>query len=354
MKILIVNPGSTSTKIGIFENDNLAFEKVLRHSASELSKFDSIFNQYDFRLNIIIDALKEANESISNFDATVGMGGLLKPIPGGVYQINEDILSDLKSAKYGEHASNLGAILAYELAKHANIPSFIVDPVGVDEFCDIARISGHPLVKRRSIFHSLNQKAIAHLHSEKNKKNYTDQTLIVVHMGGGISIGLHKDGNVIDAVNALDGEGPFTPERSGSLPAYSIAELSFSGKYSFDEIKKMIVGKGGFNAYFNTTNIQEIATRAENEQDIKLVLDAFVYQISKEIAALSTLVNGKVDSILLTGGISYNDSITKEIENRVAFIAPVYIYPGEDELSALAKGAIRGLKGIEEIKIYNK
>ena len=351
MKILIVNPGSTSTKIGIF-NEKLVFEKVLRHDTEELKVFESVFDQYEFRLKLIQEALDEAGEELKSFAGIVGMGGLLKPISGGVYLINEAILSDLKNATYGEHASNLGAILAYELARVAKVPSYIVDPVGVDEFCDIARISGNKKVVRRSIFHALNQKAIARMHAEKLGKKYNELSLVVAHLGGGISIGLHKNGEVIDAVNALDGEGPFTPERSGGLAALAVAQLCFFGDYTFNQIKKMLIGEGGFNSYFGTNNVQEIVQRAEGEAEVKTILDAFIYQISKEIAALSTLENGKIDGILLTGGIAYNSHIVAEITKRVGFISNVFAYPGEDELSALAKGALRALKGEEEAKIY--
>ena len=352
MKLLIVNPGSTSTKIGIFEDENLILEKVLRHQTEELKKFSKITDQYSFRLGFIEEALKEANLEIADFDGVVGMGGLLKPISGGTYIVNQKLVDDLSSGSYGEHASNLGGIIAYALGQKIGKPSFIVDPVVVDEFNDVARISGHPKIKRRSIFHALNQKAIARLHCDKIGKQYDEVTFIVAHMGGGISIGLHKNGRVVDANNALDGEGPFTPERSGSLPVGDLVTLCYSG-VAQSEIKKMIVGNGGFTAYFGTNNMIEIAERAKNEPEVGLVFDAFTYQIAKEIAALSTVACGKVNAILLTGGIVYNPDIVNKIRERVGFIAPVIAYPGEDELKALAQGALRVLKGEEEGKVYN-
>jgi butyrate kinase len=352
MKLLIVNPGSTSTKIGVFEDETQVFDKTLRHEREELDKFDRIMDQYDFRKNIVLDALKEAGISVDELSAVVGMGGLVKSIPGGTYTVNERMIEDLRVGVQGEHPSNLGGLIAYEIAKGIAKPSFIVDPVVVDEFKDISRISGHPLLERRSIFHALNQRAIAHQYCKEVGKRYEDLNLIVTHMGGGISIGMHEKGIVVDANNALNGDGPFTPERSGGLPVGDLVSLCFSGKYSEKEIKSMITGKGGMTAYFNSNNIKKLEERAASDPKVKLVIDAMVYQIAKEIAAMSVVVNGKVDAILLTGGIAYNDYIIAELTKRLSFITEVKRYPGEDELAALAQGALRVLRNEEPAKVY--
>lgn len=352
MKILVVNPGSTSTKIGVFENENLIFDKTLRHSIDEIAKFNKVAEQFSFRKDFIIEALKEAGIKEVELDAVVGMGGLVRSLTSGTYIVNEAMVEDLKSAKYGDHASNLGGLISYEIAQGINKPAFIVDPVVVDEFKDISRISGNPLLERRSIFHALNSKAIAKQYSKEIGKKYTDLNLIVAHMGGGISVGIHEKGCVIDANNALDGEGPFTPERSGTVPVGQLAELCFSGKYTLAEIKKMITGKGGMVAYFNSNSMKDLEDDAQKDPNIKLHIDAMIYQISKEIASLSAAVCGKVDAILITGGICYSDYVCAEIEKRIGFIAPFKAYPGEDELKALAFGALRVLTGEEESKKY--
>ena len=352
MKILIVNPGSTSTKIGLFENETPIFEKVLRHSIEEIDGFEKVSDQYDFRMKIIMDALNESDVAVEDLAAICGMGGLVKPIPSGTYVVNDAMVKDLKSGQYGDHASNLGGLIAHAIGTKIGKPAFIVDPVVVDEMLDISRISGNPAIERRSIFHALNQKATARQYAEEVGKSYEDLNLVVVHMGGGISIGAHAKGQVIDCNNALDGDGPFTPERSGGLPSGDLAALCFSGKYTHAEIKALIKGKGGMVGYFGTNNMMELGERAEKEPEVKLVLDALALQVSKEIAALSTPLCGQVDAIILTGGIAYSDYITGEIEKRVSFIAPVKRYPGENELTALNLGALRVLRGEEKGKEY--
>jgi len=352
MKLLIVNPGSTSTKIGLFEGEISIFEKVLRHQKEELAKYDSIMDQYDFRKAHIVEALQEAGVQVEELAAVVGMGGLIRPLQGGTYSVNEKMLDDLKAGIQGEHASNLGGIIAYEIAKKINKPSFIVDPVVVDEMDEISRISGHPEFQRRSIFHALNQKATARQYCKEKGKHYHDVNLVVAHLGGGISIGIHEKGRVIDVNNALDGEGPFSPERSGTLPVGDLVSLCFSGKYTLSEVKAMIKGNGGMVAYFDSNNMKDLEERAATESQVKLMLDAMAYQIAKEIAAVSVAVNGKVDAILLTGGICYSDYISEEITKRVSFIAEVKRYPGENELIALAQGALRVLSKEEEAKVY--
>ena len=352
MKLLIINPGSTSTKIGIFENETSVFETTLRHSMEELAPFKKMTDQYDFRMGIIVKALAEAGINIGELDAVVGRGGLVKPLAGGTYHVNEAMLRDLKIGVQGQHASNMGGIIANAIGQKIGKSAFIVDPVVVDEFMDIARISGHPALKRRSVFHALNQKAIARQYAKDVGKSYTDLNLVVVHLGGGISVGIHAKGQVIDANNALDGDGPLSPERSGSLPTGDFAALCFSGGYSLGDVRKMIAGNGGLVAYFKSNNVMELEERAKTEPEVKLTIDAMVYQIAKEIAAMSTAVCGQVDAILLTGGIARSEYITDEITKRVNFIANVHKYPGEDELAALAQGALRVLRGEETAKEY--
>ena len=352
MKLLVVNPGSTSTKIGVFEDADPIFKKTLRHETETLKEFGSLANQYEFRKHLVEECMQEAGIKTEELDAVVGMGGFLKPVHSGTYIINRQMLIELSTAVYGEHASNLGALIANDIAQSVNKPAFVVDPVVVDELSDISRISGHPLLSRRSAFHALNQKAIARHYCNDNGKDYRNINLIVVHMGGGISVGVHEKGKVIDVNNALDGDGPFTPERSGTLPAGDLVALCFSGKYTQQEIKTMIKGNGGMNAYLNSNSIADIIEKAENNSYAKLLINAMTYQIAKEIASVSVAVNGDIDAILLTGGISYNDYICEEITKRVSFIAQVKRYPGEDELSALALGALRVLKGEEEAKVY--
>lgn len=352
MKLLVINPGSTSTKIGVFEDETQVFEKTLRHEIDEIAKFDKLIDQYDFRKELIVGAVEDAGMKLEEFDAVVGRGGLVRPIDSGTYTVNERMLADLREGVQGEHASNLGGILAYEIANEFGKPAYIVDPVVVDELADIARITGHPLLPKRCIFHALNQKAVAKGYCKEEGKDYNDINLIVVHMGGGVSIGLHKNGRVVDVNNALDGDGPFSPERSGSLPVNDLVNLCFSGKYTQKQIGSMIKGHGGMVAYFESNNMKDLEDRAATDEKIKLHVDAMAYQIAKEIGAAATIVEGNVDAILLTGGIAYSQSFTGYITKKVSFIAPVKIYPGEDELAALAMGGLRVLRGEEEARVY--
>ena len=352
MKILIVNPGSTSTKIGLFEDETPIFEKVLRHTMEELEGFEKIGDQYDFRMQIIMDAIGQAGVAIDELDGICGMGGLVKPIPSGTYYVNEAMKADLQSGNFGDHASNLGGLIAKAIGDKIGKPAFIVDPVVVDELIEISRISGNPAIRRRSIFHALNQKATARKYCKEVGKKYDEVNLVVVHMGGGISVSCHAKGQVIDTNNALDGDGPFTPERSGGLPSGDLAALCFSGEYTHKDIKAMIKGKGGMVGYFGTNSIMDLEERAKADPEVRTIIDAMAFQIAKEIAAQSVSVCGKLDAIILTGGIAYSDYITGEIARRVEFIAPVKRYPGEDELAALNQGALRVLRGEEEGKIY--
>ena len=352
-KLLIINPGSTSTKIGVYEDEKEIFVETLRHSSEEIAKYDSIFDQKGFRKDVIMNVLRENNFDVNTLDAVVGRGGMLRPILGGTYEVTDKLVEDLKVGVSGQHASNLGGILANEIAKEVGIKSFIVDPVVVDELQDVARISGMPELPRRSIFHALNQKAVAKRYAKECGKRYEDLNLIVVHMGGGVSVGAHKNGKVIDVNNALDGDGPFSPERAGSVPVGDLVKLCFSGKYTESEIYSKIVGKGGYVAYLNTNDARDVLkAKEEGDEYASLIFEAFIYQICKAIGEMSTVLNGKVSQIILTGGIAYSPVVVNAIKERVQWISDVTVYPGEDELLALAQGALRVLNGEEEGKVY--
>ena len=352
-KLLIINPGSTSTKIGVYSDEKEVLVETLRHSSDEIAKYDSIFEQKGFRKEVIMNVLKENNIDLNSLDAIVGRGGMLRPIPGGTYEVTDKLLEDLKVGVSGQHASNLGGILASEIANEVGIRSFIVDPVVVDELQDVARISGIPELPRRSIFHALNQKAVAKRYAKENGSKYDDLNLVVVHMGGGVSVAAHRGGLVVDVNNTLDGDGPFSPERSGSVPVGDLVKLCFSGKYTQSEIYSKIVGKGGYVAYLNTNDAREVLkAREEGNEYASLIFDAFIYQICKAIGEMSTVLNGKVNQIILTGGIAYSPIVVNAIKEKVQWISDLTIYPGEDELLALAQGAIRVLNGEEEAREY--
>lgn len=352
-KLLIINPGSTSTKIGVFEDEKELFEETLRHTNEELKQYDTIFDQFQFRKDVILNVLKEKNFDIKTLSAVVGRGGMLKPIEGGTYAVNDAMLEDLKVGVQGPHASNLGGILAKSIGDEVGVPSYIVDPVVTDELADVARMSGTPDIPRVSKFHALNQKAVAKRYGKESGKGYENLNLVVVHMGGGVSVGAHNHGKVVDVNNALDGDGPFSPERAGSVPAGDLIKLCFSGKYTEAEVYSKIVGKGGFVAYLNTNDVKgTIDKMEEGDKDCKKVYDAFVYQIAKAVGEMSAALSGKVDQIILTGGVAYSPVLVPDLKSRIDWIAPVTVYPGEDELLALAQGAIRVLNGEEQAKVY--
>lgn len=352
-KLLIINPGSTSTKIGVYEDTKELFEETLRHSSEEIGKYETIFDQINFRKEIIVNILKEKNFDLNTLAAVVGRGGMLRPIESGTYKVNDTMLEDLKVGVQGQHASNLGGILADRIAKELNIPAFIVDPVVVDELDEVARVSGVPELPRLSKFHALNQKAVAKRYAKENNIRYSDLNLIVVHMGGGVSVGAHKKGRVVDVNNALDGEGPFSPERAGTVPVGDLIKLCYSNKYTEKEIYSKIIGKGGYVAYLNTNDARDVLKLVEEgDKEAKLYLDAFIYQIAKAVGANATVLGGKVDSIILTGGIAYSDVVVEALKSRIGWISNVTVYPGEDELLALAEGALRVLNGEEEAKEY--
>ena len=352
VKSLIINPGSTSTKIGVFEDETLLFEETLRHSTEEISKYACIVDQKDFRKNIILDLMKEKDFDIHTLDVVVGRGGLLKPIPGGTYEVSDELLADLKAGRQGEHASNLGGILAREIAGEIGVKSYIVDPVVVDELMPEARYSGVPEIPRISIFHALNQKAVAKRYAKENGKAYEDLNLIVVHMGGGVSVGAHLKGKVIDVFNALDGDGAFSPERAGGVPTGGLIKLCFSGKYTEQEVYKKFVGNGGLNAYLNTNDMRDVMKMAETDDYAREIRDAFMLQVSKDIGSMACVLKGKVDAVIVTGGIAYNEYIVSGLKEAAEWIAPFTVYPGEDELLALAQGALRVLNGEEKAMEY--
>lgn len=355
MKILAINPGSTSTKISIFDDLTESFSKTLRHSVDDLGDFPSVADQYNFRKKIILDCLAEESIPLDTIDTVVGRGGLLKPIPGGVYRVNQPMIEDLKIGVQGEHASNLGGILAREIAKSTGkkMDAYIVDPVVVDEMDDIARYSGLPELPRISIFHALNQKAVARRYAREHGKKYEDLSLIVVHLGGGITVGVHKNGRVIDVNNGLDGDGPFSPERSGSVPVGQLAKLCFSGKFQLHHVRKKITGNGGMVAYLGSNNAAEIEERIEKgDHKAKDIYRAMAYQIAKEIGASAAVLYGKVDAIILTGGLAKSDVLLGWIVERICFIGKIVIYPGEDEMQALAEGVYYALNGELPIREY--
>lgn len=353
IKTLVINPGSTSTKVGVFEDETLLFEETLRHPTEEIAKYASVIDQKDFRKEIILDFLKEKNCDPKSLDVIVGRGGLLKPIPGGTYAVSDALLADLEKGVQGQHASNLGGILAQEIGDKLGVPSYIVDPVVVDELTDKARLSGMPELPRRSIFHALNQKAVARRYAKEHGTRYEDLNLIVIHMGGGVSVGAHDHGKVVDVNNILDGEGCFSPERSGTVPVGDLVKMCFSGKYTQQEIYKKICGNGGFNAYLHTNDARVVEKMVkEGSAEAKLVQDAFYYQIAKDAGAMAAVLCGKVDQIILTGGIAYDPYTLEVLQKYLGFIAPITVYPGEDELLALCQGALRVVTGEEKAKEY--
>ena len=352
MNVLAINPGSTSTKLAVFEDETPRLVRTLRHSVEELSAFPQATDQFEFRKDLVLREL-EADGIPLQFDAVIGRGGLFKPIPGGVYAINEQMLHDARHASR-PHACNLGCLIAADIA--SRIPgcrAFIADPGVTDELDEVARITGSPLMPRITIWHALNQRAIARRYAREKGTHYEDLNLIICHLGGGISIGTHLRGRCIDVNNALDGEGPFSPERAGTLPAGPLIDLCYSGRFTREELKKRISGRAGLAAHLGTTDVPAIVARiAEGDQHAELVLNAMVYQTAKSIGAAATVLCGRVDAILLTGGIAHRDYVVSRLTERVSFLAPVHVYPGEDELEALAQNALGALRGELEVQKY--
>jgi len=352
-KILVINPGSTSTKIAVYENDKEIFEATLRHHTEELEKFDTVADQFEFRKDVILRTLSDNNINVDEFSAISTRGGGLKPIEGGTYKVCETILEDSKTARFGEHASNLACLIGDEIAKDLNIPVFLTDPPVVDELDEIARQTGIEGMVRRSRFHALNQKAVARKGFEELGKTYTDGNCIVAHLGGGVSVSAHRNGHVIDTNDAYMGAGPMTPERAGTVESGEIIKMCFSGKYTLKEIKKILVGKGGLTSRLGTSDAREVSERVKNgDKKAEMVYSAMAYQVSKEIGNMATVLKGDVDFIAITGGIAYSTEFVQWISERVSFIAPIRVYPGEFEMSALALATLRVLNKEEVAKSY--
>jgi len=352
-RIFVINPGSTSTKVALYEDECEVFVENLSHSTNDLAQFSNISSQYPFRFQVISAILQKREIARESIAAFVGRGGLLRPIPSGTYLVDAVMLKDLHAAPLGEHASNLGGILADAFAAAVGKPAFIVDPVVVDELKPLARFSGHPELPRISIFHALNHKAVARKAAAKLGKAYVAVNLIVAHLGGGISVASHKHGKVVDVNNALDGEGPFSPERTGTLPVGALVRLCFSGKYSKEEIQIMVKGQGGMVAYLGMNDMREVTKLIQSgDKHAQMVYQAMAYQVAKEIAAHGAVLEGKVDAVVLSGGIAYDQKFVSWIEERCSFLAPIMVFPGEEEMQALALGALRVLCGEEKAKDY--
>ncbi len=362
-RILVINPGSTSTKLAICEmsdeEEKIVLEENIHHSSEDLKRFPHIYDQYDFRRDAIFEFLNQHNISIHTFDAVVGRGGVMKPIPSGTYRVNETMLHEMRYTPRREHASNLGCALAYEIATQAGVPAFIVDPVSVDEFEPLARISGLPEIERRSFSHALNLKATCRRAARDLGKRYQDVNLVGVHMGGGITVSAHRKGRMIDVNQALDGTGPFSPERAGGLPIGDVMRMCYSVppyehiKLTYEQMFKKMVGQGGLVAHLGTNDVREILRRIDaGDEHARLILEAMAYQVAKEIGAMATVLKGEVDAIMITGGLAHSNLLMDWIAERTAWIAPILIYPGQMETLAMAEGAWRVLKGEEQAQEY--
>lgn len=350
--ILVINPGSTSTKVALYKGRERIKLYKIEHKAQEIEKFEKISEQYEYRLNLIYDWLKKEGIKTSTLRAVVARGGLLRPMPGGTYIVTDKMIEDLKIGIQGQHASNLGGMLARGIADKEGINAYIADPVSVDEFEDIARISGLKEIERRSLIHILNIKAVSRRRAAELNKNFEDLNLVVAHLGGGISVAPVRKGIMIDVNNASE-MGPFSPERTGELPVGDLVDMCYSGKYTYKEMREKIRGKGGLAGYLGTTDAREVEERIKKgDKKAELVLNAMAYQIGKEIGAMATVLKGDVDNIILTGGLAYSEFLVRRIINMTSFIAEVVVYPGEDEMEALNEGVLRVLEGIEKEKIY--
>ena len=360
-RLLIVNPGSTSTKIAVYEGEQPVLVETLRHSSQEIGRFLHVLDQYEFRRDAILNLLRTRHISLDSLQAVVGRGGLLQPIPSGTYRINKWMLAELRNPdKEREHASNLGAPLAYEIAQKSGAEAFIVDPVCVDEFDDLARVSGLPEIERKSLSHALNLKAMARRAALELGHPYHELNMVVVHLGGGISVTAHRQGRMVDVNQALDGTGPFAPERSGGLPVGDVVRMCYGEApyqdlhLTYDQMFKKLAGQGGLVAHLGTNSAVEVERRIRDGGDshARLIYEAMAYQIAKEIGAMATVLKGEVDAIVITGGVAHSKMLLGWIRERVAWVAPILIYPGEDEMLALAQGALRVFRGQESAKTY--
>jgi len=353
MLLLIINPGSTSTKIAVYEDEREVLSENISHSAEELAPFNKIVDQKGFRKDIILKTLKEKKVRPADLTAVIGRGGLLNPIPSGCYRVNDRMLEDLYQGVQGEHASNLGGLIADEIARPLGIPAFIVDPVVVDELDDWARLSGVPEIRRRSIFHALNHKYSARLAARELGKSYESVNLIVCHLGGGISIAAHRQGRVVDVNNALNGEGPIAPERAGTVPAADLVALAFSGKYEEKDLKKMLTGRGGMVAHLKTNDMRETLKRvAAGDKQAELVFTAMVFTVAKQVGACAAVLKGRVDGIVLSGGLAFSAEFVERIKECIQFLGPVFVFPGENEMVALAQAGLRVIRDEKQARNY--
>jgi butyrate kinase len=352
--IIAINPGSTSTKIAVYCNSEAIFEENIKHSSEELAPFEKITDQFEFRKDVIIKRLNCLGIDPAKVRVIMGRGGMVKPIESGVYAVNEKMRNELANSLNGEHASNLGGLIGYDLSREfPNAVAYICDPVVVDELDDIARVAGHPEFHRKSVFHALNQKATARRHAAALGKKYEELSLIVVHLGGGISIGTHRNGKVVDVNQAIGGEGPFSPERSGTLPVIDIVKYCFSGKHTEKEIEKMLVGHGGLAAYLGTNNAFEVEQRVKNgDKEAIFIYEAMAYQVAKTVGEMATVLKGKIDGILITGGIAYDKWFVQRLRERIDWIGPIFLYPGENEMEALAMNGLNVFRHEVEVKEY--
>ncbi|TWJ17806.1 butyrate kinase [Geobacter argillaceus] len=352
--ILIINPGSTSTKIGIFSAGEMKINESVKHDDAELRKFPTIWDQYDFRKEAIFQFLKKHNLSMEGIDAIACRGGNVKPLPGGTYRICPKMIADMRSGIYGGHPINVGGLVAFDLGNQFNIPVLTADPPMTDELCTSARYSGIPQIARQSSFHALNQKATARKIAATLGRKYDEVNLIVSHLGGGISVGAHRKGKIIDVNNALEGDGPFSPERAGMLPAGDLVKLCFSGEYTKTEVLKLLTGGGGLYAYLGTTNVIEIEKRiTAGDQQAAELFEAMIYQVAKEIGACAAVLEGEVNAIALTGSLVYSQRLLDSLKKKISFIAPVYLNPGENEMEALADAALRYFNNEEALSVYS-
>lgn len=352
-RILAINPGSTSTKIAVYDNDKQILSNGIDHPANEIAKYEKIQDQFDMRKDEVLKVLKENDIEIKTLSAVVGRGGLLPPVKSGAYLVNDEMIDRLKNRPVIEHASNLGAMISYEIAKPLGIDAYIYDSVSVDELKDVARLSGVNKMDRESLSHALNSRAMAIKYAKENNSNYSDLNLIVAHLGGGITVSVHEKGKMVDIVS--DDEGSFSPERSGRIPCKKLIDKCFSGEHTHKEMLKMIRGKGGIVSYLNTVDVREVEKMiSEGNEEAKLVHEAMAYQVSKSIGELATVVEGKVDAIVITGGIAYSKLMTSMIKKRVEFIAKVEIIPGENELESLSLGTLRVLNKEENARVYEE
>ncbi|HEW91027.1 MAG TPA: butyrate kinase [Thermotogaceae bacterium] len=352
-KILVINPGSTSTKVAIFENDKCIFKKVVEHPLEELKKFNRFIDQYEMRKKAIVDSVEIAGYDLEEFDAIAARGGILEAMEGGTYLINENITNYLKYESKIDHASNLAPIIAHELSKEYNIPAFLTDPISVDEFNELARFSGIKEIQRKSLSHALNMKMVGRKVAEELGKSYEECNFVIAHIGGGISVSAHEKGRMIDVNNAND-EGPFSAERTGELPVGDVVKLAFSGKYTKSELKRRYTKQGGLIAYLGTNNLKEVLERAEVDPKAKLIVKAMVLQIAKEIGGMCTVLKGKVDAIILTGGMTNNPKFVEMIKEYISKFSLVMVLPGEKEMEALALGALKVLRGEITPKMYTE